>query len=87
MKKNPMYRHNALTALVFIASPLIPEVVILPPDSLHPTEYLPHIPQTIPSYKRLKARARQHLLEDWGPDPAPKYYPCPRLPAHTPSWA
>jgi len=37
----------------------------------------PLCPPGYPLYKRLKARAKQHLLVDWGSNPAPEYYPYP----------
>jgi len=61
-----------------MAAPLISDIVTLPPISLHLTDYLPPAPPAppvIPSYKRLKAQAKQPLLVDWGSDPAPEYYP------------
>ena len=74
---NPRYRHNALSALTFMASPLFSDVVTLPLIFLHLMEYLPPAPPVVPSYNRLKAPAKQHLLEDWGSDPAPGYCPYP----------
>jgi len=73
--RNPRYWHNALTALAFIAAPLISDVVTLPLISLHLTDYLPPSTPVISSYKRLKAQAKQHILMDWGSDPVPEYYP------------
>ena len=43
----------------------------LPPISLHLTDYLPQIPGAVPSYARLKLRAKQLLLSDWSATPAP----------------
>jgi len=62
--KNPRYRHNAITALANSATPLIHNVSILPPISLHLTDYLPPVPGVVPSYTRLKLRAKQHLLSE-----------------------
>jgi len=75
--KNPRYRHNAITALANTATPLVHDVTTLPPISLHLTDYLPPIPGVVPSYARLKLRARQLLLSDWSSTPAPPYYPFP----------
>ena len=49
----------------------------LPLISLHLTDYLPPVPGVIPSYVRLKLRAKQLLLCDWSPTPVPPYYPFP----------
>jgi len=75
--KNPRYRHNAITALANTAVPLLYDVSTLPPISLHLTDYLPPVPGVVPSYARLKLRAKQHLLSDWSATPAPPYYPYP----------
>jgi len=45
--------------------------------SLHLTDYLPPVPGVVPSYARLKLRAKQLLLSDWSATPAPPYYPYP----------
>jgi len=47
----------------------------LPPISRHLTDYLPRIPGIVPSYARLKLRAKQLLLSEWSSTPAPPYYP------------
>jgi len=73
--KNARYRHNAITALANAGTPLVHEVLTLPPISLHLTDYLPLIPGIVPSYARLKLRAEQFLLSDWSSTPAPPYYP------------
>jgi len=73
--KNPRYRHNAITALANAATPLVRDVSTLPPVSLHLTDYLPPILGVVPSYTRLKLRAKQLLLSDWSATPAPLYYP------------
>ena len=57
------------------AVPLIHDVSTLPPISLHLTDYLPPVPGVVPSYARLKLRAKQPLLSDWSATPAPPYYP------------
>jgi len=75
--KNPRYRHNTITALANVAAPLVDDVSTLPPISLHLTDYLPPVPGVVPSYARLKLRAKQHLLSDWAAIPAPPYYPYP----------
>jgi len=75
--RNPRYRHNAITALANAASPLVHDVATLPPISLHLTDYLPPVPGVVPSYARLKLRAKQLLLSDWSATPAPPYYPYP----------
>jgi len=75
--KNPRNRHNASTALANAATPLVHEVSTLPPISLHLTDYLPPTPEIVPSYARLKLRAKQLLLSDWSSTPAPPYYPYP----------
>jgi len=75
--RNPRYRHNAITALAHAAAPLIHDVVSLPPISLHLTDYLPPIHGVVPSWARLKLRAKQLLLSDWSSTPAPPYYPYP----------
>jgi len=75
--KNPRYRHNTITALANTAFPLIHDVSTLPPISLHLTDYLPPVPGVVPSYARLKSRAKQLLLSDWSATSAPPYYPCP----------
>jgi len=75
--KNLRYRHNAITALANTATPLVHDVSTLPPISLHLTDYLPPIPGVVPSYARLKLRAKQLLLSDWSSTPAPPYYPFP----------
>ena len=72
--KNPKYRHNAITALANAAVPLVQDVSTLRPISLHLTVYLPPVPGLVPSYDRLKLRAKQHLLSDWSATPAPPYY-------------
>jgi len=69
--KNPRCRHNAITALANRAVPLIHDVSTLLPISLHLTDYLPPVPGVVPSYTRLKLRAKQHLLSDWSDIPAP----------------
>jgi len=73
--KNPRYRHNAITALANAAAPLVHDVSTLPPISLHLTDYLPPVPGIVPSYARLKLRAKQLLFSDWSSTPAPPYYP------------
>jgi len=73
--KNPRDRHNAITALANTAVPLIHDFLTLPPISLHLTDYLPPVPGVVPSYTRLKLRAKPHLLSDWPDTPAPPYYP------------
>jgi len=75
--KNPRYRHNAITALANPATPLVHDVATLPPISLHLTDYLLPVPGVVPSYARLKLRAKQLLLCDWSATPAPPYYPYP----------
>jgi len=75
--KNPRYRHNVITALANAATPLVHDVATLPPISLHLTDYLPPIPGVVPSYARLKLRAKQLLLSDWAATLAPPYYPYP----------
>jgi len=55
----------------------VEDVSTLPPISLHLTDYLPPIPGIVPSYSRLKWRAKQLLLSDWSDAPAPPYYPYP----------
>jgi len=76
--KNPRYRHNAIAALASAASPLVHDVATLPPISLHWTDYLPPVPGVVPSYARLKLRAKLLLLSDWSATPAPPpYYPYP----------
>jgi len=75
--RNPRYRHQAITALANIAVPLVHDVSTSPPISLHSTDYLPPIPEVVPSYTRLKLRAKQLLLSDWSSTPAPPYYPYP----------
>jgi len=75
--KNPRYRHNAITALANMAAHLVHDVSTLPPISLHLTHYLPPIPGVVPSYARLKLRAKQLLLSHWSLTPAPPYYPYP----------
>ena len=75
--KNPRYWHNAVTALANAATPLIRAVHTLPPISLHLTDYLPPIPGIVPSYARLKLRAKQLLLSDWSATLAPPYYAYP----------
>jgi len=74
---NPRYRHNAITALANAAAPLVEDVSTLPPISVHLTDYVPPIPGIVPSYSRLKLRAKQLLLSDWSATPAPHYYPYP----------
>jgi len=73
--KNPRYRHNAITALSNTAVPLIHDVSTLPPISLHLTDYLPPVPGVVPSYARLKFRARELLLSDWSAIPPPRTIP------------
>jgi len=75
--KNPRYRHNVITALANAATPLVHDVTTLPPISLHLTDYLPPVPGVVPSYARLKLRAKQLLLSDLSATPAPPYYPYP----------
>jgi len=75
--KNPRYRHNAITALANAATPLVYDVATLPPISLHLTHYLPPVPGVVPSYARLKLRAKQLLRSDWSATPAPPCYPYP----------
>jgi len=75
--KNPRYRHNASTALANTAASHIRDVSTLPPISLHLTDYLPRILGSVPSYARLKLRAKQLLLSDWSSTTAPPYYPFP----------
>jgi len=75
--KNPRYGHNAITALANMAIPLAHEVVTLPPISLHLTDYVPPVPGVVPSYARLKLRAKQLILSDWSATPAPPYYRYP----------
>jgi len=75
--KNPRYRHNAITALANAAAPLVHDVSTLPPISLHLRVYLPPTPGVVPSYTRLKLRAKQLSLSDWSATPAPTYYPYP----------
>jgi len=75
--KNLRYRHNAITALARAATPLVHDMATLPPISLHLTDYLPPVPGHVPSYTRLKLRAKLLLLSDWSATPAPQYYPYP----------
>jgi len=75
--KNPRYRHNAITALANAAVPLIHDVVTLQPISLHLTDNLPPVPGVVPSFTRLKQRAKQLLLSDWSTTSAPLNYPYP----------
>jgi len=75
--KNPRYRHNAIMALANTTIPLVPDASMLPPISLHLTDYLPPVPVVIPSYARLKLRAKQLLLSDRSATRAPPYYPIP----------
>ena len=75
--RNPRYRHNAITALANTAVPLVHDVTTLPPISLHWTDYLPPVPGVLPSYTRLKIRAKQLLLSDRSSTPATPYYPYP----------
>ena len=49
----------------------------VPPISFHLTDYLPPVPGVVPSYVRLKLRAKQLLLSNWSATPAPPYYPFP----------
>jgi len=63
--QNPRYRHNAITALPNVAIPLVHDVSTLPPISLHLTDYLPPVLGVVPSYARLKLRAKKLLLSDW----------------------
>jgi len=65
------------TALANAAVALIHDVSMLPPISLYLTDYLPPVPGVVPSYTRLKLRAKQHLRSDWSDTPAPPYYPFP----------
>jgi len=73
--RNPRYQHNVITALANEAVPLVNDVSTLPPVPLHVTDYLPPVPGVVPSYARLKLRAKHHLLSDWAAIPAPPYYP------------
>jgi len=75
--KNPRYRHNAIIAMANTAAPLVHNVSPLLSISLHLTDYLPPIPGVVPSYARLKLRAKQLLLSDWSLTPDPQYYPYP----------
>jgi len=75
--KNPRYRHNTITDLVNAAVPLVHDVSMLPPIFLHLMDYLPPVPAVVPSYARLKLRAKQLVLSDWSATPAPLYYPYP----------
>jgi len=75
--KNPRYRHNSITALANTAPPLVHHLSLLPPISLHLRDTLPPIPGVVPSYARLKLRAKQLLLSDWSSTSAPPYYPYP----------
>ena len=59
------------------AAPLVEDVSTLPPISLHLTDYLPPVPGIVPSYSRLKLRAKRLLLSDWSAARAPPYYPDP----------
>jgi len=81
--KNPRYRHNAITALANAAAPLVEDVSTLPLISLHLTDYLPPIPGIVPSYSRLKLRAKQLLLPT-GLLPRPPFT-IPTLPQHVPT--
>ena len=65
------------TALANAAVALIHDVSMLPPISLYLTDYLPSIPGVVPSYARLKLRAKLLLLSHWSSTPAPPYYPYP----------
>ena len=75
--KNPIYRHKTIMALVKVAVAHIHDVSMLPPISLHLTDYLPPVPGVVPSYTHLKLKAKQLLLSDWSATPAPPYYPYP----------
>jgi len=75
--KNPRYRHTAITALANTATPLLHDVVTLPLISLHLTDYLPPVAGVVPSYARLKLRAKQLLLSHWSATQAPPYYSYP----------
>jgi len=85
--KNPRYRHNAITALANMAAPLVWDVSTLPPISPHLTDYLPPVAGVVPSYPRLKLRAKQHLLSDWSNTPTPRTTPIRPQRAPIPSWA
>jgi len=73
--KNPRYRQNTITALANRAVPLVNDVSTLPPISLHLTDSLPPVLGVVPSYTRLKLRAKQRLRSDWSATLAPPYYP------------
>jgi len=73
--KNPRYRDNAITPLANTAAPLVHNAKTLPPISLHLTDYVPPVPGIVPSYARLKLRAKQLPLSDWSSTSAPPYYP------------
>jgi len=75
--KNPRYRHNAITALANTDASLLHDVSTLPPISLHLTDYLPPVPGVVPSYARLKLRAKPLLISDRSSTPAPPSYPYP----------
>jgi len=62
--KNPRYRHNTITALDDTAVPLMHDVSTLTPISLHLTDHLRPIPGVVPSFARLKLRAKQLLLSN-----------------------
>jgi len=85
--RNPRYHHNPITALANVAVPLVDNVSTLPPISLHLTDYLPSVPGVIPSYARLKLRAKQHLFSDWAAIPAPRTTPFHPRRAPIPLWA
>jgi len=60
---------------------------MLPPIFLHLPDYLPPLPGVVPSYSRLKLRAKQLLLSDWSATPAPPYNPYPPSARPIPSLA
>jgi len=75
--QNPRSSHNAITAFANAAASLVHDVSTLLSISLHLTDYPPPVPWVVPSYARLKMRAKQLLLSDWSATPAPPYYPYP----------
>jgi len=83
--KNPRYRYSAITALANVAVLLFHNLSILPPISLHLTDYRPPTPRVVPCYRRLKRCATHHLLADWATAPVPVVYPYPARSAITTS--
>jgi len=62
--KTLSYHDNAITALANSTVSLIQDEITLLPISIYLTDYHPPIPPVLPSYRKLRDRAKKFLMAD-----------------------